>query len=58
MFINDHEKLKNLSPEIKELKYSINNKSRFKSLMINLFFGLIVLISDHLYGKKCIPKIL
>ncbi len=34
MFINDHDKLKNLSPEIKELKYSINNKEYENSISI------------------------
>jgi len=34
MFINDHDKLKNLSPEIKELKYSINNKDYENSISI------------------------
>ena len=33
-FINDHEKMKNLSPEIKELKYSINNKDYENSISI------------------------
>ena len=39
MFINGNEKLKELSPEIKELKYSIDNKNFEKSISIidNLF---------------------
>jgi chromosome segregation ATPase len=39
MFINDYENLKNLSSEIKELKYSINNKDYQNSISIidNLF---------------------
>ena len=34
MFINDHEKLKNLSSEIKELKYLIDNKDYENSISI------------------------
>ncbi len=34
LFINDHEKLKNLSPEIKELKYLIDNKDYENSISI------------------------
>ena len=39
MFINDNKKLKELSPEIKELKYTIDNKNFEKSISIidNLF---------------------
>ncbi len=39
IFINDNEKLKELSPEIKELKYTIDNKNFEKSISIidNLF---------------------
>ena len=39
MFINDNEKLKELSPEIKELKYNIDNKNYENSISIidNLF---------------------
>jgi len=34
MFINDNEKLKELSPEIKELKYNINNKNYENAISI------------------------
>ena len=34
MFINDHEKLKELSSEIKELKYNIDNKNYENSILI------------------------
>ena len=34
MFINDHEKLKNLLSEIKELKYLIDNKDYENSISI------------------------
>ena len=39
MFINDNEKLKELSPEIKELKYNIDNKNYENSISVidNLF---------------------
>ena len=39
MFIKDHEKLKNLSSEINDLKYSLNNKDYENSISIidNLF---------------------
>ncbi|GIS76657.1 MAG: hypothetical protein CM1200mP13_00160 [Candidatus Pelagibacterales bacterium] len=39
MFINDNEKLKELSSEIKELKYNIDNKNYEKSISVidNLF---------------------
>ena len=39
LFIKDHEKLKNLSSEIKDLKYSLNNKDYENSISIidNLF---------------------
>jgi len=39
LFINDNKKLKELSPEIKELKYTIDNKNFEKSISIidNLF---------------------
>ena len=39
IFIQDHEKLKKLSPEIKELKYNIDNKNYEASITIidNLF---------------------
>ena len=39
MFINDNEKLKELSQEIKELKYNIDNKNYENSISVidNLF---------------------
>ncbi len=39
MFIEDHEKLDELSPQIKDLKYAINNKDYENSILIidNLF---------------------
>ena len=39
MFINDNEKLKELSPEIKELKYNIDNRNYENAISIidNLF---------------------
>ena len=39
MFINDNEKLKELSSEIKELKYNIDNKNYENSISVidNLF---------------------
>ena len=54
MFINDHEKLKNLSPEIKELKYSINNKDYENSILIidNLFEKLSEISGIDEFGNK------
>ena len=54
MFINDHEKIKNLSPEIKELKYSINNKDFENSISIidNLFEKLSEISGTEEFGNK------
>jgi len=54
MFINDHEKLKNLSSEIKDLKYSINNKDYENSISIidNLFEKLSEISGTEELGNK------
>ena len=54
MFINDHEKLANLSSEIKELKYSINNKDYENSISIidNLFEKLSEISGTEEFGNK------
>ena len=54
MFINDHEKLKNLSSEIKDLKYSINNKDYENSISIidNLFEKLSEISGTEEFGNK------
>ena len=54
MFINDHEKLKNLSAEIKDLKYSINNKDYENSILIidNLFEKLSEISGTEEFANK------
>jgi len=54
MFINDYEKLKNLSSEIKELKYSINNKDYENSISIidSLFEKLSEISGTEEFGNK------
>ncbi len=54
MFINDHEKLKNLSAEIKDLKYSINNKDYENSISIidNLFEKLSEISGTEEFANK------
>ncbi len=54
MFINDYEKLANLSSEIKELKYSINNKDYENSISIidNLFEKLSEISGTEEFGNK------
>ena len=54
MFINDNEKLKELSPEIKELKYTIDNKNFEKSISIidNLFENLGEISGTEEFANK------
>ncbi len=54
LFINDHEKLKNLSSEIKDLKYSINNKDYENSISIidNLFEKLSEISGTEEFANK------
>ena len=54
LFINDHEKLKNLSAEIKDLKYSINNKDYENSISIidNLFEKLSEISGTEEFANK------
>ncbi len=54
MFIKDHEKLKNLSSEIKDLKYSINNKDYENSISIidNLFEKLSEISGTDEFANK------
>ena len=54
MFINDHEKLKNLSSEIKDLRYYINNKDYENSISIidNLFEKLSEISGTEEFANK------
>ncbi len=54
LFINDHEKLKNLSSEIKDLKYSINNKDYENSISIidNIFEKLSEISGTEEFANK------
>ena len=54
MFINDNKKLKELSPEIKELKYTIDNKNFEKSISIidNLFEKLSEISGTEEFANK------
>ncbi len=54
LFINDHEKLKNLSSEIKDLRYSINNKDYENSISIidNLFEKLSEISGTEEFANK------
>ena len=54
MFIKDNKKLKELSPEIKELKYTIDNKNFEKSISIidNLFENLGEISGTEEFANK------
>jgi len=54
LFINDNKKLKELSPEIKELKYTIDNKNFEKSISIidNLFENLGEISGTEEFANK------
>ena len=54
IFIQDHEKLKKLSPEIKELKYNIDNKNYEASITIidNLFEKLSEISGAEEFANK------
>ena len=54
MFIKDHEKLKNLSSEINDLKYSLNNKDYENSISIidNLFEKLSEISGTDEFANK------
>ncbi len=54
LFIKDHEKLKNLSSEIKDLKYSLNNKDYENSISIidNLFEKLSEISGTDEFANK------